>query len=107
MGQNGKIAGKPSAGDESEEELRRDMGRRIVVARTEHDMSQGKLARKLGIDRSRLSKWERGLHAPLLYQLVALAPALSLSLDELIMGRGSSLEPATRETLKGMGRKGG
>jgi transcriptional regulator with XRE-family HTH domain len=107
MGQNGKIAGKPSAEDESEKKLRRDLGDRIVKARTERDMSQIKLARKLGIERSRLSKWERGVHVPLLKQLAALARALRLSLDELIMGRGSSLKPATRETLKGMGRKGG
>ena len=108
MGQNGsKAEGKPAAEEESEEKMRRDMGLRIVKARTEQDLSQRRLAQKIGIDRSRLSKWERGVHVPLLHQLVALAPALRLSLDELILGRGSSLEPATRETLKDMGRKGG
>ena len=83
------------------------MGRRIAKARIEQNLSQAMLARRLGIDRSRLSKWELGYHAPLLKLLVALAQALRLSLDELIIGRGSSLEPATHETLKDMRRKGG
>jgi len=92
MGPNGRIAEKASE-DASEKKLRRDMGRRIAKARTEQNMSQTKLARKLGIDRSRLSKWERGLHAPLLQQLVALAQALSLSLDHLLTGEGLPWSP--------------
>jgi transcriptional regulator with XRE-family HTH domain len=86
MGQNG-------SNDELEKKLRRDMGLRIAKARTEQNMSQTKLAKKLGIDRSRLSKWERGLHAPLLQQLVALAQALSLSLDHLMTGEGLPCNP--------------
>jgi len=91
MGQNGKIA--ESSEDELERKLRRDMGRRIAKARTALNMSQAELARKLGIERSRLSKWECGLHAPLLKQLVALAQALSLSLDNLITGGGLPWNP--------------
>jgi transcriptional regulator with XRE-family HTH domain len=105
MGQNGN----PDQGDDSEKKMRRDLGRRIVKARIEQGLSQVELAKKLGIERSRLCKWELGLHAPLLRQLAALARVLGLSLDELIIGRpsatgsgGSSLGPGTRETLSGM-----
>lgn len=100
---------KISEEDEPEKKLRREVGRRIAKARMEQKLTQMQLARKLGIERSRLGKWEQGLHAPLLKQLAALSQVLSLSLDELILGRpsaarskGSSLEPATRETLNGM-----
>jgi DNA-binding transcriptional regulator YiaG len=86
MGQNDKIA--ESSEDELERKMRRGMGRRIAKARTALNMSQSQLAKMLGIERSRLSKWECGLHAPLLKQLVALAQALSLSLDDLITGAG-------------------
>jgi transcriptional regulator with XRE-family HTH domain len=111
MGQNGngEEDGRRCKEDKTEKKLRRDLGRRTAKARMEQNLSQLKLAQRLGIGRSRLSKWELGLHAPLLKQLVALAQALSLSLDELIIGHppaprngGASMEPATRETLNGM-----
>jgi transcriptional regulator with XRE-family HTH domain len=90
---------------DSEVKLRRDLGRRIVRARIARDLSQMDLAKLLGIDRSRLGKWERGHHAPLLKQLVALSQVLALSLDELIAGQAAAAEgeprlgAATRETL--------
>ena len=54
---------------EEETELSRDgvlleLGRRIVRLRTERGWSQGALARRLGMSRCRLGKWERGLHGP-------------------------------------------
>jgi HTH-type transcriptional regulator/antitoxin HipB len=84
MGQNGKFEGKPSEKAKAERKVQREFGRRIVKARLERGLSQSMLAKKLGIERSRLSKWELGLHAPLLHQLLALRRVLGLSLDDLI-----------------------
>jgi transcriptional regulator with XRE-family HTH domain len=56
-------------------------------------MTQVALATKLGIDRSRLGKWERGHHAPLLIQLVALSWVLEMTLDELLTGRTLAAQP--------------
>jgi ribosome-binding protein aMBF1 (putative translation factor) len=87
MGQNGNCRQDRSEEATAEGKLRRELGRRIVKARTELGLSQVQLAKKLGIDRSRLSKWELGLHAPHLRQLLAISQILGLSLDQLIRER--------------------
>jgi transcriptional regulator with XRE-family HTH domain len=109
MGLNGNFGRNPGMGlgDEGELEktLRRDLGQRIVRLRDKRGLSQVELAKELGIDRSRLGKWERGLHAPLLRQLTMLGRTLGVSLDELITGRppgpehGSGLGLVARDTL--------
>jgi transcriptional regulator with XRE-family HTH domain len=82
--------------DETEARARRELGRRIVSKRTERGMAQVDLAKELGIDRSRLGKWERGLHTPLLTHLMALAKVLETSLDELLIGQSPAAEPAPK-----------
>ena len=90
--------------DEAEARVRRELGQRIVGKRIERGMSQVALAKVLGIDRSRLGKWERGHHAPLLAQLMALATVLGSSLDELLTGRSPAPapQPTERDTLAGV-----
>jgi transcriptional regulator with XRE-family HTH domain len=91
-----------SSDEEIEAELRREFGRRVVRIRMERGMSQIELARKLGIDRSRLGKWERGLHSPSFAQLVDLARVLEVSADELLTGRKPAKpakKPVDREML--------
>jgi len=87
MGQDGNFSRKGCTEDKAEEKLRHAMGRRITSARMALDLSQCQLAARLGITRSRLSKWELGRHAPNLRQLLAIADALGLSLDELLRER--------------------
>ena len=77
---------------EEETELSRDgvlleLGRRIVRLRTERGWSQGALARRLGMSRCRLGKWERGLHGPPVEDLARLADVLGVDLEELVRGR--------------------
>jgi transcriptional regulator with XRE-family HTH domain len=69
-----------------EKRARIDLGRRIVELRERTGMLQLELARRVGIERSRLSKWERGLHHPLVHHLVSIADALEVPLDLLFRG---------------------
>jgi transcriptional regulator with XRE-family HTH domain len=91
---------------DAEAKLLRDLGSRIVALREARGMSQARLAKRLGIDRSRLSKWERGQHQPLLKHLHALAEILGVSLAELLTGESVEqrplIEAGVRRALAGM-----
>lgn len=69
-----------------EEELRRELGRRIVRRREELGWSQNELSRRLGVPRSRVSRWESGAHAPSLDGLRELSGVLGITADELLTG---------------------
>jgi len=64
-----------------------DLGARIARLRGEKSWGRTVLARKLGVSRDRLSKWERGDNAPPLESLVLLGSLLEVTLDELVTGR--------------------
>jgi transcriptional regulator with XRE-family HTH domain len=66
--------------------LRQRLGRNIVRAREERGWLQTDLARRLGISPGRLSKWEKGEHAPPLAGLADLGRVLETSLDVLVLG---------------------
>jgi transcriptional regulator with XRE-family HTH domain len=80
-------------------ERRRELGRRIVQARKRRSWNQVELARRLEVPRDRLGKWERGLNAPSLEDLVALGEVLGLPLGELVLGRRSE-EPFSSGELR-------
>lgn len=66
--------------------LRQRLGRNIVRAREERGWLQTDLARRLGISAGRLSKWEKGEHAPPLAGLADLGRVLGTTLDALVLG---------------------
>jgi transcriptional regulator with XRE-family HTH domain len=66
--------------------LQRNLGQRIVGLRGARGWKQGDLAKRLGVPSDRLRKWERGLNAPSLEDLTALAAVLEITLDELVQG---------------------
>jgi len=74
--------------------LRKKLGERIVRTRQRRGWSQAGLARRLGVSRERLSKWERGLHAPSLDDLELLSEVLEVPLWDLGLG-----EPPEEEAL--------
>lgn len=57
----------------------REVGRRVSVYRTEKRMSRSALARKIGVHRNTLSRWERGLQSVRLIELLRVADILELS----------------------------
>ena len=66
--------------------LRKQVGLRIVRARKRHGWNQETLARRMGVSRSVLGRWERGIVAPSLEALVKLADVLEAATDELLRG---------------------
>lgn len=52
--------------------------------REEYELSQEELAKKVGIDRATISRYEAGYKVPSLYTTVAIADALNISVDELV-----------------------
>ena len=57
---------------------------KIREYRERHGLSQEELARRLGIDRSSVAKWESGCNTPRLAHLLKLAKIFRCSIDELV-----------------------
>lgn len=72
--------------------LARAIGSRIQALRQERRWSQRALGAKLGIDTSKLSKYENGEHLPPHLTLVQIADAFGISLD-VLMGRRAADAP--------------
>ena len=65
---------------------------RLRRLRRDRDWSQGQLAQKIGIDKQRISKYERGLSSPPLDILIQIAYSLDVSLDYLLTGKTNGAE---------------
>lgn len=76
--------------------LGREIGSRIVRLRKERGWSQAELARRLNVDRSRVSHWERGVHVPPIEALAELSALLGITLDFLVSGRTGLHEQLSR-----------
>lgn len=59
------------------------LGNNVRNARLPLYKSQDKLAKKLGVDRERISRIERGKHKPCVFLLCEIARACEVSLDSL------------------------
>ena len=73
------------------------VGQRLRAVRTAQGMSQEKLARLLGITQSNVSGLERGVRSLTIHQVAKLALTLGVSVDELLLGTGSSSKRGTPE----------
>ncbi len=62
----------------------RDVAPRLAITRRVHGWSQVELASRAGIHPTEVSRYERGIHAPTLANLCALADALYVSTDYLL-----------------------
>ena len=59
------------------------IGQKIKHHRTIKGLSQSDLALIVGVKQEHISRWERGLHAPLLCNLHKIAEALNVNISEL------------------------
>ena len=71
--------------------------RRIREAR---DVTQVALAKTLGVTQSNVSEMERGVRGITTHQVVRLAKALRVSIDEILLGSNRPTETAPISTLK-------
>lgn len=61
-----------------------EIANRFVELRKKHHLSQEELAKKLGVSRQAVSKWERAEASPDTDNLIALAQIYNITLDELL-----------------------
>jgi len=74
-----------------------NLGERIYELRTGKGMSQGDLAEALDVSRQSISKWETNGSVPELDKLIKLSEMFGVSLDELVLQRKQSPQPAEQE----------
>jgi transcriptional regulator with XRE-family HTH domain len=74
----------------SERELCAGLSHRLKGVREQEGLSQAELARRLGLSRSSIAKYEAGAHIPGVRVLVRLASGLGVSVDYLVGLRATS-----------------
>jgi SOS-response transcriptional repressor LexA len=74
---------------------------RISARRRAQKMSQDELAKRIGITRVSISKWESGLNQPKGRYLNDLAEALGVTVDWLLTGSGDTPELAEEQPILG------
>jgi transcriptional regulator with XRE-family HTH domain len=67
-------------------------GVNLKMFRSEKNISQEELAKKVGIHPNHLSRYERGQASPSIEVVQKIADALEVSIDQLVFGKGSNLE---------------
>ena len=77
------------------------LGERIAYYRKKAGYSQEGLAERLGVSRQAISKWETGEATPDAERIIALAAALGISTDTLLLGKEEPERPYTEaETVR-------
>ena len=74
-------------------------GDRVAAARENAGMSQGQLARRMGVKKSTLVGWEQDLSEPRANKLSMLSGLLNVSMSWLLTGEGDDLSGPTEDTL--------
>jgi transcriptional regulator with XRE-family HTH domain len=75
--------------------FREDFGERLAGLRARKGWSQGDLARRLGVPRWKVGKWEQGCYSPAAEDLVPLSEVLTVPVEKLLTGeRVRPLPPA-------------
>lgn len=68
----------------SKDELKKKVGKRIVVLREQKEWTQSDLARECGKDRQAIEKLENGKVNPTVYSLFEISKALKVELYQLL-----------------------
>lgn len=72
------------------------LGKRIAMLRRQKELKQDDLAQMLDVSPQAVSKWENDQTCPDISLLPNLAQILGVSVDELLSGKTSAMEPAVR-----------
>ena len=68
----------------NDEELKKQIGKNIVLCRKRLSLTQAGLAEKLNYSDKAVSKWERGESMPDVLTLMQLAQVLGVTVDDLL-----------------------
>jgi transcriptional regulator with XRE-family HTH domain len=79
---------------------KKDVGERLRRIREARDVTQVELARTLGVTQSNVSEMERGIRGVTTHQVVKLAKAFRVSIDEILLGTNGSAERFPLSRLK-------
>ena len=63
--------------------MNNDFGKTLKELRTEKQIGQIELSKKLGVTSGMISNWENGVHEPKLSNLIAIADFFDVSIDYL------------------------
>jgi len=74
-------------------------GDRVAAARESSGMTQGQLARRMGVKKSTLIGWEQDLSEPRANKLSTLSGILNVSMSWLLTGEGDELSAPNEDTL--------
>ena len=74
-------------------------GDRVAAARESAGMSQGQLARRMGVKKTTLIGWEQDLSEPRANKLSMLSGLLNVSMSWLLTGEGDDLSAPSEDTL--------
>jgi transcriptional regulator with XRE-family HTH domain len=75
-----------------------DLAEKLKQARKQKGLTQGQLAKKIGADIQRISKYERGVLIPTTEIMVKLSDALDASLDYLLKNGKNRVAGKIRDT---------
>lgn len=75
-----------------------DLAEKLKQARKQIGLTQGQLAKKIGADIQRISKYERGVLIPTTEIMVKLSDALDVSLDYLLKNGKNRVAGKIRDT---------
>jgi transcriptional regulator with XRE-family HTH domain len=91
------VVGEPDLGD-----IKVDLGEIILTTRKMFDLSQGALGKRIGVDQSMISSWERGTALPSLDRIFNLDMAFGLQPGTLLVRAGlvgpDAIESAVRRS---------
>lgn len=76
-----------------------NIGKRIVIARTNAGLTQAELAKRMDIPYQTIGHWERNMSSPKFSSLERLADALGINVETLICGQAAGEQPA-KENIK-------
>ena len=79
---------------------KKEVGERIRRIRETRDITQVELAKTLGVTQSNVSEMERGVRGITTHQVVRLAKALRVPIDEILVAGNGSTEKTARSSLK-------
>ncbi|MFL6259134.1 MAG: helix-turn-helix transcriptional regulator [Thermoanaerobaculia bacterium] len=80
--------------------MKKKFGTALSKARRRRRWSQKELARRLGMSRDRLGKWERGVHTPSLEDVALLSEVLGIPFWELGLGDAPEEALSSKELLE-------